>query len=118
MLMDTLLVIDEILCVGSIFALAFFCAVVPKTNIAKYLYIVFGLTLLPMGVKFIQDGKPWYQCIWVFLFAAVGIIVGIVLIRINKEMSDEDRKDFDRSFGKEARQGGIRRLPKHINKMK
>ena len=78
----TLFIIDEILCIISIFALAFFCAVLPKTGIAKYFYILFGITLIPIGIKFILDGEAWYVYIWVFLFAVVGIIVGIWLISL------------------------------------
>ena len=75
----------------SIFALGFFCAVIPKTSIAKYFYILFGITVIPIGIKFILDGKPWYQYIWAFLFAIVAIIVGIGLFIKNKRMTKEEQ---------------------------
>ena len=113
-----LFIIDEILCVFSIFALAFFCAVLPKTGIAKYFYILFGITLIPIGIKFILDGEAWYVYIWVFLFAVVGIIVGIWLISLHKEMSKEQQKELDQKFGKIARRGGMRRASKQFWKMR
>lgn len=112
--METLLMIDEVLCVASIFALVFFCAVVPKTAVAKYLYILFGITLIPIGIQFLMEGEPWYICIWVFLFSAVGIIVGIVLIRSSKHMSKEEQEVVDQNFGKMARRSGMRRMHKEI----
>ena len=63
----TLFIIDEILCVFSIFALAFFCAVLPKTGIAKYFYILFGITLIPIGIKFILDGEKHFERFWMIL---------------------------------------------------
>ena len=75
----------------SIFALGFFCAVIPKTSIAKYFYILFGITVIPIGIKFILYGKPWYQYIWAFLFAIVAIIVGIGLFIKNKRMTKEEQ---------------------------
>ena len=113
-MMDIFLVIDELLVVISIFALAFFCAVLPKTGIAKYFYILFGITLIPIGIKFILDGEAWYVYIWVFLFAVVGIIVGIWLISLHKEMSKEQQKELDQKFGKIARRGGMRRASKQF----
>lgn len=109
-MMDIFLVIDELLVVISIFALAFFCAVLPNTNIAKYFYILFGVTLIPVGIKFVLDGKPWYEFIWVFLFAAVGIFVGIMLFWINQNTTEEEQREFDRAFGNMARRGGKRRM--------
>lgn len=90
-MIETLFLIDERLCVISIFALGFFCAVIPKTGIAKYFYILFGITVIPIGIKFILDGKPWYQYIWAFLFAIVAIIVGIGLFIKNKRMTKEEQ---------------------------
>lgn len=113
-MLEILFFIDEILCIICIFALAFFCAVLPKTGITKYFYILFGITLLPVGIKFILDGVPWYEYIWAFLFAIVGILVGIVLFRVNKEMTKEEQKEFDQNFGKVARQGGMRRIFKQF----
>ena len=109
-MVETLFIIDEIFCVISIFGLAFFCAVLPKTSIAKYFYILFGITLLPIGFKAILDGKVLYEYIWFFLFAIVGIIVGVALIRLNKKMGKEEQKEFDQNFGTMARRGGKRRL--------
>lgn len=43
----------------------------------------------PVGIKFIQDGSPWYEYIWVFLFAIVGILVGIWLFGIDKDMTKD-----------------------------
>lgn len=103
-MIETLFIIDEILCVICIFALAFFCAVLPRTGIAKYFYILLGITLLPIGIKFMLDGEAWYEYIWFFLFAIVGIIVGIVLIRLNKEMTKEEQKKIDQNFGAMARE--------------
>ncbi|MBQ2938096.1 MAG: hypothetical protein IJE05_04385 [Clostridia bacterium] len=109
-MIETLFIIDEILCIICIFALAFFCAVLPRTGIAKYFYILFGITLLPIGIKFILDGAVWYEYIWIFLFAIVGIIVGIVLIRLNKKMTKEKQKEFDQNFRAMARHGGKRKI--------
>lgn len=117
-MVEVLFIIDVILCVICVFALAFFCAVIPKTGIAKYLYILFGITLLPIGIQFILDGNPWYEYIWVFLFAAVGLIVGIVLIRCNQRMTKEEQKKFDQNFGTMARRGGKRSIFKQLWKMK
>ncbi len=114
----TLFIIDEILCIISIFALAFFSAVLPKTGIAKYFYILFGITLIPIGIKFILDGEAWYVYIWVFLFAAVGIIVGIWLISLHKEMTKEQQKELDQKFGKVARRGGMRSASRQFWKMR
>lgn len=113
-MLEILFTIDEILCIICIFALVFFCAVLPKTNIAKYFYILFGITLLPVGIKFIQDGSPWYEYIWFFLFAIVGILVGIWLFGIDKDMTKEQQKEFDQDFGKTARRGGMRRFFKQF----
>lgn len=109
-MLEILFVIDEILCIISIFALGFFCAVLPKTSIAKYFYILFGVTLLPIGIKFIQDGSLWYEYIWVFLFAIVGILVGIGLFKVNKNLTKEELEEFDKNFGEDARAGGMRRI--------
>lgn len=117
-MIETLFIIDEILCVICIFALAFFCAVLPKTGIAKYFYILFGITLLPIGIKCILDGEVWYEYIWIFLFAIVGIIVGIVLIRLNKKMTKEEQKEFDQNFGTMARRGGKKRILNQLWKTK
>ncbi len=54
--MENLLLADEIVCVASIFALGFFCAILPRTRIARYFYILFGITILPVGIKSILDG--------------------------------------------------------------
>lgn len=117
-MIEILFIIDEIFCIICIFALAFFCAVLPRTGIAKYFYILFGITLLPIGIKCILDGKSLYEYIWIFLFAIVGIIVGIVLIRQNEKMTKEEQKKFDQNFGKTARRGGKRKILNQISKAK
>lgn len=117
-MVEILFIVDEVLCVACIFALAFFCAVIPKTGIAKYLYILFGITLLPVGIRFVLNGEPWYQYIWIFLFAAAGMIVGIVLIGYNHGMNKEEQKKFDRDFGAMARRNGKRNLFKQLWKLK
>lgn len=109
-MMEKIMFIDEILAVGSLWGLFVFCALVPKTNIAKYLYILFGVTLIPVGIKSIFDGDRWYQFIWFFLFALVGIVMGIFLIFINSNLDKDEQKEFDESFGKASRRGGMRRL--------
>ena len=113
-MLEILFMIDTILCCICIFALAFFCAVLPKAGIAKYFYILFGITLLPIGFKFIKDGAPLYKYIWTFLFAIVGILVGIMLFRANKKMNKEEQKEFEQNFGEKARQGGMRRMFKQF----
>lgn len=116
-MLEILLIIDGLLCVISIFALAFFCAVFPKTEIAQYFYILFGVTILPLGVKSALGGDPWYEYIWFFLFAIAGIVVGIGLIRTNRVMNKEEKEKLNKEFGKEARRGGMRRLSKELGKM-
>jgi hypothetical protein len=117
-MIEVLFFIDVILCVISIFALAFFCAVLPKTNIAKYLYLLFGITIIPIGISSILDGYVWYEYIWFFLFSAVGIIVGIWLIIVNRARTKEEQEEFDRNFGEEARRGGKRRMYKQFWKLR
>lgn len=109
-MIETLFVIDLYLCVISMVALAFFCAVVPRTDIAQYLYLLFGITLLPIGIKFIIDGKAWYEYIWIFLLSVVGIILGTMLIIVNKKISEDEKDKIDKHFGRVARDGGKRRL--------
>ena len=109
-MMEKIMFIDEILAVGSLLGLFVFGVLVPKTNIVKYLYILFGVTMIPVGIKSIFDGDKWYQFIWFFLFALVGIGMGIILIFINSYLDKDEQKEFDESFGKVARRGGMRRL--------
>ena len=116
--METLLFIDEIICVISIFVLAFFCAVVPKTRIAGYFYILFGVTITPVGIKSILDGDLWYQFIWFFLFAITAIVIGIALLVANSAMTEQEQKDLDHDFGEIARRGGKRRLFTQFWRMK
>lgn len=102
-MIETLLIIDEILCIICIIALALFCAVLYKTGIAKYFYILFGITLLPIGIKLISDGTAWYKYIWFFLFAIVAIISGIMLIIVNNKMTKEQKEKFNRNFWREGK---------------
>ena len=97
--MENLLLADEIVCVISIFVLGFFCAILPRTRIARYFYILFGITILPVGIKMILDGDPWYEFIWIFLFGITAIIIGIVLFVANGAMTEEEQKEFDQDFG-------------------
>jgi hypothetical protein len=117
-MIEALFFIDFILCAISILALAFFCAVLPKTNIAKYLYLLFGITIMPIGIYCILDNYIWYEYIWFFLFSAVGIITGIWLIIKNKAKTKEEQEAFDRNFGKKARRGGKRRMLKQFWKIR
>jgi hypothetical protein len=117
-MIEILFLVDVIICAVSIFALAFFCAVLPKTNIAKYLYILFGITIIPLGIDSIFEGYVWYEYIWFFLFSAAGIITGIRLIIVNRSMTKEEQEKFDRNFGEMARRGGKRRMYKQFWKMR
>lgn len=116
-MIDILFFIDMILFIISIFALAFFCAVIPKTSIAQYFYILFGVTAIPVGIRFILEDYPWYVCIWAFVFAIVAIIVGICLIKANRKMTRERQKQLNQDFGEMARRGGKRRACKELWKM-
>lgn len=116
--MENLLLADEIVCVASIFVLGFFCAILPRTRIARYFYILFGITILPVGIKMILDGDPWYEFIWIFLFGITAIIIGIVLFVANGAMTEEEQKEFDQDFGAMARRGGKRRMYKQFWRMK
>lgn len=108
--MEKLLLADEIVCVISIFVLGFFCAVLPRTRIAQYFYIVFGVTIIPVGIEMVLKGDPWYEFIWIFLFGIVAIIIGIGLIVANNAMTEKEKREFDQNFGKIARRGGKRRM--------
>jgi hypothetical protein len=116
--LEILFLIDAIICVISILVLAFFCAVLPRTNIAKYFYLLFGITMIPIGIDGILDGYVWYEYIWFFIFSAVGIIVGIRLIVVNRFRTKEEQKEFDRNFGEMARRSGKRKMPKMFWKMR
>lgn len=116
--MENLLLADEIVCVISIFVLGFFCAILPRTRIARYFYILFGITILPVGIKMILDGDPWYEFIWIFLFGITAIIIGIGLFVANSAMTEEEQKEFDQDFGAMARRGGKRRMYKQFWRMK
>ena len=116
--MENLLMADEIICVISIFVLGFFCAVLPRTRIAQYFYIVFGITIMPVGIKMIVKGDPWYEFIWFFLFGITAIIIGIGLIIANKAMTPKEQKELDENFGEIARRGGKRRMYKQFWRMK
>lgn len=98
--MENLLLADEIVCVASIFALGFFCAI------------------LPVGIKMILDGDPWYEFIWIFLFGITASIIGIGLFVANSAMTEEEQKEFDQDFGAMARRGGKRRMYKQFWRMK
>ena len=97
--MENLLLADEIVCVASIFALGFFCAILPRTRIARYFYILFGITILPVGIKSILDGDPWYEFIWIFLFGITASIIGIGFFAANSALTEEEQKEFDQDFG-------------------
>lgn len=116
--MENLLLVDEIICVCSIFALGFFCAVLPRTRIAQYFYILFGITIMPVGIEMILKGDPWYEFIWIFLFEIVAIIIGIVLIVANSVMTEKEQKEFDQDFGTMARRDGKRRMYKQFWRMR
>lgn len=116
--MENLFLADEIICVISIFALGFFCAILPRTRIARYFYLLFGITVLPVGIKMILDGDPWYEFIWIFLFGITAIIIGIGLFAANSAMTGEEQKEFDQNFGEMARRGGKRRMYKQFWRMK
>lgn len=84
-----------------------------RSDKAKEKQIFFIPAFLLFYPKF-RKNPPWYKYIWTFLFAIVGILVGIMLFRANKKMNKEEQKEFDQNFGEKARQGGMRRMFKQF----
>ena len=113
-MIQTLFFVDELLCIISIFALVFFCAIVPKTSIAKYFYLLFGITLIPIGIRMVVRGEAWYVFIWVFLFSLVAILVGIALWGLDQTMTKEQKEELDGAFGDMARRSGARRISRQF----
>jgi hypothetical protein len=116
-MIEKLLFVDEILGVITIFILGFFCAVVPKINIMKYLYILFGITIIQLGIDCIVDGDVWYEYIWYFLFAAIAITVGIWLLIASKAMTKEEQEALDQDFEEISRRSGKRKILTLLLKM-
>ncbi len=108
--MDNLFFIDEVLCIISIFGLGLFSVVLPKLEIAKYFYLLFGITMIPVGIEFVLDGVEWYAYIWAFVFSVVGIIMGILIPGPGKNISKKDREQLNKQFGQASRDSAKRKL--------
>ncbi len=101
--MDILMTIDEFIVIGSLILLFIFSFLRPKTNVAKYLYVIFAISICIFGVHEVLRGKNWYEFIWYFIFGIVAAGVGIILFITNKNVQTKEEQDaLDEAFGKAA----------------
>lgn len=100
-MLEILMTIDELVAIGSILLLFVFSFLFPRTNIAKYLYMIFAISICIMGMHEVLRSKPWYECIWYFIFGIVAVCVGVALFVANKNVqTKEEQEALDEAFGK------------------
>ncbi|MCQ2522676.1 MAG: hypothetical protein MJ105_09940 [Lachnospiraceae bacterium] len=100
-MLEILITIDELAVIGSLLLLFVFSFLLPRTNIAKYLYMIFGISICIFGVYEALRSKPWYEFVLYFIFGIAAAVMGIVLFVVNKKVqTKEEQEALDEAFGK------------------
>lgn len=114
--MEKLLLIDEILLIITIFVLFFFTTVKGNIKVTRFLYLIFGVTLIPIGIEFIKEGYKFIEYIWFFVFSLCGVIVSIYLFFVyGKVKGTENEQMVNEKMQKMGRKTGFRRIGKNIS---
>lgn len=113
---DSVFVVVAIALIVDIFALAYFSAIKPKISVNRFLYLIFGILLIPIGIYIGDEADlEFIQEIWFYIFAATGIIAFIGLsIKYHKIKGTKKEAQFNAEFGKNAVKHGVRTLPKNL----
>lgn len=111
-MIDVLINIDSIIFIASIFLLAFFCAIKPNANIARWLYLIFGLSILPI-LPGLMEGMDKWLIVWPLLFSLSGILM---FISISLSLKNKPEEEINKKLQEASIKGGKRRIVKNISK--
>ena len=114
-----LFVISSIAFIVVVVLLAFFSAVKSNIGIARFLYLAFGILVIPITIVLFANNdemSPWLM-IWPGLFSFAGIGMFFGLSATYKEIKGtQAEEDFNKKFQGVAIKGGARRAGKIIGK--
>lgn len=114
---EVIFTILELAFIASIFALAFFSAVKPNINIARWFYLIFGVSLIPITPKLMEDVEAKWLMVWPLLFAFAAIFMFVVLTKtVKKVKGSEEEDEINKKFQDTSIRGGKRRLSKTLLK--
>lgn len=109
--------IASVLFLISVFALPFFCAVKPNINIARWFYLSFGVSIIFLIPRLLDDIDEKWLVVWPLLLSLVGFLMFIAITKSLKEIrGTEKEKELNKKFQEVSIKGGKRKLSRTIIK--